>query len=821
MTKIRFAWGMLAVALAMAAPASAQMTGFSITKNAGNSGDESATFGLLGNTAYERASTVSVLSTSSSSGRSRYAATWGADSRTVLIISVGSRTENMVLDWSVNFNVTAPGAYILHASESLNGAFTNNDEGGSGQADLSAIRVTQTGGTILNGGTLDIPDSGTISTSASLDVPFTNSGSALLQQTSNGISKPHSFRFTGEGNAISNSNGDDVSVRLGISSTNGDVTSGSYPGPGARVAANDGFFFSVWVESLCGNNVVDASAGEQCDLGGFNGLTGTCCTSQCKFATIGSSCRPSGGFCDVPEFCPGNSGTCPTDTFQPNTLECRGSNGVCDPAENCTGASALCPADSKSAAFIVCRASASACDRPENCDGVSDNCPTDIPRPAGISCRTSAGICDVAEVCDGVSFLCPTDSFQPDTTVCRSAAGVCDVAENCTGSSAACPADAKSTAECRAVYDLCDSAEFCTGVTNDCPPDLFLGSHGGAFVCRASAGGCDPQEICDGVSPSCPSDARAVIGTTCRSVAGICDIAEVCDGVSAACPADTFYSTGVVCRAATGVCDVDEVCTGTGANCPTNAFKPSSTVCRAAVDACDLAENCTGSGSNCPSDLVKPDSDADTVCDAVDNCDGVPNTDQANGDGDQYGDVCDFCTNPGAVSTTRTNLLLKKINAPTGDDKIKFKGEMVIPLTPPLDLIANGARLIINDSLDAVVLDAVIPPGLYNPNTKTGWKGNAPGLIFKYSNGGNLASTMGIQRVSIKPAAGTPGRLKFSLVGKSGAYTVAHNRLPVRLTFILEGTLGTHGQCAETAFPGPPPLPTCGFNSNFSNLRCR
>jgi hypothetical protein len=820
MKMVRMAGGLLAVTLAMVAPAHAQLTGFSVVKNAGNSADENGTFGLLGTTAFERKSAVSVLSTDSSSGRARYGAVWGADSR-VVVFSTGSRTENMAIDWNVNFSVTAPGAYILHASESMAGAFTNNDAGGSGQADLSAVRVTQTGATFLNGGTLDLPDSGTINTSSSLDVPFSSVRTADLIKTSNGVIQAHSFRFTAEGNAISNSSGDKIAVRLGVAGTNGDISATQYPGPGSRVVANDGIFFSVWVESLCGNNVVDASAGEQCDTGALNGTGTSCCTSTCQISPAATVCRTVAGICDVAEVCDGLVGTCPANGFQPNSVQCRSSNGVCDPAENCSGSAPLCPVDAKSDIFTICRAAVDVCDRPEQCDGVSDGCGPDGARPNTVTCRPSAGFCDVVEKCDGVNFACPPDAKQPDTLECRGSLGVCDPAENCDGVTDLCPADAKSTAECRPVADVCDAAENCTGVGNDCPPDVFLASHGGAFVCRASVGGCDPQEICDSGSPACPADVISTAGTTCRAVAGLCDIAEVCDGTNGACPADVYFSTGVVCRGVTGVCDIQEVCTGTGPACPANAFLPSTTVCRAAVDVCDLVENCTGTGANCPTDLVQVDTDADTLCDIADNCVGVPNLDQANGDGDAFGDLCDFCTNPGAVSTTSTNLILKKLNTPVGDDKLKFQGQMVIPVVPELNLIATGARLIINDSLGNVVLDAVIPAGLYNPPTKTGWTGNAPGLRFKYKNGSNLAVTSGIEKIAIKPAAGTPGRLKFTVKGKTGSYAVNPSNLPVRLTFIVEGSLGLNGQCAETYFPGPAPLPACGFNTNFSNLRCR
>src|SRR5262245_9487860 len=146
-----------------------------------------------------------------------------------------------------------------------------------------------------------------------------------------------------------------------------------------------------------GNGVVEP--GEQCDDG--NLVNGDCCDSNGLFEAVGTSCRPSAGVCDLPETCPGVSGTCPA-----------GSKGV-----------------------AVCRAAAGVCDVAESCDGVGNNCPADVVEASTTVCRAAAGVCDVAENCDGASVNCPADVVEASTTVCRPAAGVCDVAENCTGAS--------------------------------------------------------------------------------------------------------------------------------------------------------------------------------------------------------------------------------------------------------------------------------------------------------------------------------------------------------------------------------------------------
>lgn len=59
--------------------------------------------------------------------------------------------------------------------------------------------------------------------------------------------------------------------------------------------------------------------------------------------------------------------------------------------------------------------------------------------------------------------------------------------------------------------------------------------------------------------------------------------------------------------------------------------------------ACDDGDPCTAddycSNGVCHGDFM--DCDGDGACDALDNCPGIPNPDQANADGDVYGDACD------------------------------------------------------------------------------------------------------------------------------------------------------------------------------------
>ncbi len=584
---------------------------------------------------------------------------------------------------NVTFNATAPGGYRLDITTSRSGDMNRFSDvsGCDGRAAIGG--VSGSSNFALSSGSLALSDPADLGNGGSTtSSPISQSGSATLFRVSNGAAQGHSLTFTWNGSVRSNSC--EAAVRLG--NGGGTVTGCSgtcqYPGSPSRTQANDGHFVTVAYTSLCGNSTVDASVGEQCDLGAANGSSTSCCTSTCQFRAAAQVCRASAGLCDLQETCSGSSGscpadakstaqcrgvagscdvaencngssnTCPTDTFLPSSTVCRAAPNVCDVPENCTGSSAACPADAVRPSSFECRASAGFCDLAENCNGSSTTCPTDVFRPSSVECRGSAGLCDVAENCTGSSATCPADAlapsstvcrgsagdcdvaenctgssvscpadgFAPSSTVCRGAAGVCDVAESCTGSAAACPADAKSTAECRASAGVCDVAESCDGAGNDCPADGFQPS---TTECRASAGDCDLAETCDGATADCPADAKST--AECRASAGDCDPSETCDGVGDDCPADSVSGAFVECRASAGVCDVAENCDGVNPACPADVVVPATTECRASGGVCDPAESCDGVTGACPADAKSTAQCRGSagVCDVAESCDGV------------------------------------------------------------------------------------------------------------------------------------------------------------------------------------------------------
>lgn len=591
----------------------------------------------------------------------------------------------------ISFNATATGGYRLDIGTTRTGDLNRISDapGCDGNASLGA--VTGTSNIVLNSGTLNIATAPSLGNGGSTtSSAFSHSsGTAQIFRVSNSVAQAHTLTFTWS--ASTRSNSCEAAVRNGADNgTTTGCTACVYPGSPSRTKSSDGHFVNVTFVNLCGNGVIDASVGEQCDQGGANGSGGSCCTLTCQFRASGETCRLAATSCDVAESCSGSSANCPADGFLPSGTLCRaGSAGeVCDENEFCNG-TVNCPADQVKPFGTVCRASAGECDAVDNCDGVAKTCPADAKKPNGTACTSDGNPCSL-DICNGSSNLCQHPAGNAGA-VCRATAGVCDVAETCTGASTTCPPDAflNFTNLCRPQNGGCDIQENCSGSSPNCPPDS---PRLNGFVCRASAGVCDVSETCDGVNFACPADAKKPSGTACasdgnpctldqcdgsnnacqhpagnsgalcRASGGECDIAETCDGSNTACPPDDKQpggtpctadsnvctldecdgssnacqhpagNAGVTCRAvSTGdLCDEEEQCDGLLTICPPDLVSLVGTECRAQNGICDVAEQCDGSSKQCPSNGVASNStpcrNAAGVCDVTENCDGTNTT---------------------------------------------------------------------------------------------------------------------------------------------------------------------------------------------------
>jgi hypothetical protein len=230
------------------------------------------------------------------------------------------------------------------------------------------------------------------------------------------------------------------------------------------------------------------------------------------------------------------------------------------------------------------------------------------------------------------------------------------------------------------------------------------------------------------------------------------------------------------------------VCDGVGDACPADVLASAGTVCRPPASPCDTAETCNGSAATCPADTGIVDGDGDGACDPLDVCPAVADPGQADGDADGEGDACDPCTNIVPVAGVKTKLVMSKLSPPGGDDRVKFKGTMTVPTSPPIDPATKGVRLLVSDE-SGVVVDALVPGG--TPS----WRATLGRPVWIYRD--RLGAFDGITKVSLKERL--PGEIKFTVQGKLGTYG---RPLPptVKATLVIDSPLATTGQCGESTY---------------------
>jgi hypothetical protein len=181
------------------------------------------------------------------------------------------------------------------------------------------------------------------------------------------------------------------------------------------------------------------------------------------------------------------------------------------------------------------------------------------------------------------------------------------------------------------------------------------------------------------------------------------------------------------------------------------------------------------------------------------------------GDGDGVCDADDGCPN-GSVAITGAKLNLGKLAAPGGDDTLALKGEMMLAAPVDIDPLATGVRITV-DGEDGRIVDAVIPAGAYDKQTKTGWKSKNGKSSYK-----NPAGIDGIGKVTIQVSTKTPGLVRFTVAGKSGDYILDLENVAPQLRATL--LLGPE-ECGEVEFAGPAPAPACATKAAKGKVQCK
>lgn len=170
-------------------------------------------------------------------------------------------------------------------------------------------------------------------------------------------------------------------------------------------------------------------------------------------------------------------------------------------------------------------------------------------------------------------------------------------------------------------------------------------------------------------------------------------------------------------------------------------------------------------------------------------------------------------TIPACGAVSDATVQISNVAPPAGDDGLSFKGTIMLepPAEPLVDPVVNGLHVRLTDG-GGTVLDVTIPPGAYDPVSKTGWKVNKRGNQWTWiapKAGAPAALTKAVVAASRKVA----GLVTFQVVGKHGSYEA-----DTSLVAALE--LPGPGRCFEARFPATPPAkPSCAIAKR--TLKCR
>jgi Tol biopolymer transport system component len=204
------------------------------------------------------------------------------------------------------------------------------------------------------------------------------------------------------------------------------------------------FGWGVRPLAVCGNGVVES--GEQCDVGGESGTSGTCCTAGCTLRGAGEQCRAVAGPCDVAETCSGTSPACPDNRLVAAGTACTDGN-LCTQADTCqagvcVGNPSTCTASDQCHTAGTCNPLTGLCSDPAVPDGTPCNNGSNCVNESLLdSCQR--GVCEDAPACprpqmppeqvnrvtvtcagDGPDDICEAQAFAEPTAEIKSRHGV-------------------------------------------------------------------------------------------------------------------------------------------------------------------------------------------------------------------------------------------------------------------------------------------------------------------------------------------------------------------------------------------------------------
>ena len=425
-------------------------------------------------------------------------------------------------------------------------------------------------------------------------------------------------------------------------------------------------------ETCDANGLCQPATPVDCD----DGLS--CTVDSCNEGTDSCDNTPDDSSCGNGQFCDGTERCDPVQGCQPGmAIDCNDGVGCTD--DSCNEGTDSCdnvPNESLCDNGLHCDG-AETCDHVQDCQpGVAVNCSD------GVGCTVDAcnettdscdnipndSLCANDSWCDGSETCDPVQDCQPGDARCIDQAHCDDVRDECIcvddgdcDDGVACTIDSCDGGRCTSAADdtLCDNGDFCDGIET-C--DAVAGCQPGADPCSdgldCTLDTCDENlDECHNdvelgnclIDAVCYADGTEDPGNSCQSCQPLTDAllwSPRPDGTS--CDDGNSCTSGDSCQigACTGTASPDPCCGD-----PDPCCGSSNPCCGSSNPCCGSSDLCCGSPDPC---CGKDDSDADGVCDDIDNCPAVANADQADADGDGIGDPCDNC--PGVANSDQNDI---------------------------------------------------------------------------------------------------------------------------------------------------------------------
>ena len=173
---------------------------------------------------------------------------------------------------------------------------------------------------------------------------------------------------------------------------------------------------------------------------------------------------------------------------------------------------------------------------------------------------------------------------------------------------------------------------------------------------------------------------------------------------------------------------------------------------------------------------VRPDGDSDGLCDTVDEC-------------------------PGGAPLEPARLIATGFEAPGCYDRLMLEGRLTLSSASEIDPVVTGLRLGLRDAGGTVVSDDVLPAGIYDEGTKTGWRLRArpSGVTWIFSRPKGDGGALG--RAVVRRSFANPGELGILLRGRPTCLGAPAVSWPLSAAVVLNPSRTSDDQCGEARFP--------------------